>query len=174
MKHTMNTIRQATLSDIPAIRAMADVAFRHTYRAILSPQQMEYMMEWMYSAASLREQMEVQGHRYFILSVEVADVGYVSFNTEREDADTILFHLQKLYLLPEQQGRGFGALLLKHAETCMKALAGARTARYELNVNRNNSAVAFYEHMGLSKDREGDFPIGDGFYMNDYIMTKAL
>ena len=40
----------------------------------------------------------------------------------------------------------------------------------ELNVNRNNKALQFYEHMGMRKLREGDFPIGNGYYMNDYIM----
>lgn len=56
----------------------------------------------------------------------------------------------------------------------MKEIAGTRNARFELNVNRNNRAVGFYEHMGLCKDHDGDFPIGSGFYMNDYIMTKTL
>lgn len=170
----MNTIRKATPSDIPAIRKMADTAFRHTYRNILTPQQMEYMMEWMYSEASLHEQMETLGHQYFILSVEGSDAGYVSFNVEEEDDTRILFHLQKIYLLPEQQGRGLGAQLLKHAEACMKACGVTKSVRYELNVNRSNRAVAFYEHMGLCKDREGDFSIGGGFYMNDYIMAKDL
>ena len=40
----------------------------------------------------------------------------------------------------------------------------------ELNVNRNNKALLFYERMGMRKLREGDFPIGNGYYMNDYIM----
>lgn len=170
----MTTIRQATLSDIPAIRTMADVAFRHTYRDILTPQQMEYMMEWMYSEASLHEQMERLGHRFYILSVDADDVGYVSFNIEEDDNSHLVFHLQKIYLLPDHQGKGFGAQLLQHAEMRMSELAGTKSARYELNVNRSNSAVSFYEHMGLHKDREGDFPIGGGFYMNDYIMAKDL
>lgn len=44
----------------------------------------------------------------------------------------------------------------------------------ELNVNRNNKALHFYEHMGMKKLREGDFPIGNGYYMNDYIMGKEI
>ena len=44
----------------------------------------------------------------------------------------------------------------------------------ELNVNRNNKALRFYERMGMHKDREGDFPIGNGFYMNDYIMAITI
>lgn len=45
-----------------------------------------------------------------------------------------------------------------------------RLAAWSLNVNRNNRALHFYERMGMRKLREGDFPIGDGYYMNDYIM----
>lgn len=40
----------------------------------------------------------------------------------------------------------------------------------ELNVNRENRARYFYERMGMRRLREGDFPIGEGYYMNDYIM----
>lgn len=170
----MRSIRKATISDIHTIRTMANVAFRHTYREILTPQQMEYMMDWMYSEESLRRQMETQRHQFYVLSVEGEDVGYVSFNIEEKCETSVLFHLQKIYLLPQYQSQGLGTQLLKHAEVCMKEKAGDKAARYELNVNRNNRAVTFYEHMGLSKDREGDFPIGNGFYMNDYIMTKTL
>jgi hypothetical protein len=42
------------------------------------------------------------------------------------------------------------------------------------NVNRNNKALQFYEHMGMRKLREGDFPIGNGYYMNDYIMGLEI
>lgn len=44
----------------------------------------------------------------------------------------------------------------------------------ELNVNRSNRARGFYERMGMKKLREGDFPIGEGYFMNDYIMGIDL
>lgn len=168
-------IRQAYLNDIPAIKQMADIVFRHTYRDIITPEQMEFMMEWMYSDNSLQKQME-SGHIYLILSTsDKIDVGYVSINKEAESETQILYHLQKIYVLPEMQGKGLGAFLLQQAEKMMMDLAhDSKNIRYELNVNRSNPAVAFYEHMGLNKDREGDFPIGNGFFMNDYIMAKDL
>jgi hypothetical protein len=43
-----------------------------------------------------------------------------------------------------------------------------------LNVNRQNKAVDFYRHMGMYKLAEGDFPIGQGYYMNDYIMALDI
>ena len=38
-------IRRASPDDIPLIQSLAEVAFRDTYRDILSPGQMDYMME---------------------------------------------------------------------------------------------------------------------------------
>lgn len=174
-------IRKATIEDISLIQELADVAFRHTYKVILSPEQMEYMIDWMYSTENLKKQMNELGHRYLLLSDDGGNyVGYGSFNIEEHEAkngeadDCVMFHLQKIYVLPEKQGCGYGAILLNALENAMKEVAYPKRARYELNVNRNNKAVEFYEHMGLYKDREGDFDIGDGFYMNDYIMAKKL
>ena len=33
---------------------------------------------------------------------------------------------------------------------------------------------AYNEHKGMKKLREGDFHIGNGYYMNDYIMGLEL
>ena len=60
------TVRPATMADIGLIRQMAATAFPATYRHILSPLQLDYMMEWMYSEDSLRRQMECEGHVYFV------------------------------------------------------------------------------------------------------------
>lgn len=49
-----------------------------------------------------------------------------------------------------------------------------RPCMMELNVNRRNRALHFYERMGMRRLREGDFPIGDGYYMNDYIMGLEI
>ena len=45
----MFTIRKATTEDIPLIHKMAQEVFPATYADILSPDQLDYMMEWMYS-----------------------------------------------------------------------------------------------------------------------------
>ncbi len=44
----------------------------------------------------------------------------------------------------------------------------------ELNVNRYNSAVGFYEAMGFSRIKSEDNFIGAGFYMNDYVYRLEL
>ena len=161
----MCDIRRATICDIPVIRSLALEAFPHTYREILSPAQIDYMMDWMYSAESLRRQMLAEDHIYYLAYREGRAVAYLSIQPEGEH----LFHLQKLYVLPACQGMHLGTTLFEQAVKAIKELHPA-PCQMRLNVNRHNKALAFYEKMGMKKVDEGDFPIGNGYYMNDYIM----
>ena len=106
---------------------------------------------------------------WFIASADGEPCGYLSVQQEAEE----LFHLQKIYVLPRFQGLGVGEFLFRHAVEYVRSVHPA-PCRMELNVNRNNKAVGFYEHMGMKKSREGDFPIGNGYYMNDYIMQLKI
>lgn len=167
-------MRQATEADIPVIMQMADRVFRLTYAEILSPEQMDYMMDWMYSAQSLRGQICDEGRWFFLAEADGIPAGYLSFEYE----DTLpdgrkRFHLQKLYALPEYQHSGLGRMMMEYAERFLSS-ANPEGCRMELNVNRYNSAVGFYERMGLRRDRQGDFHIGHGYYMNDYIYAIDL
>ena len=163
-------ISKATGEDIMCIHDMAQVVFRHTYREILSPEQMEYMMDWMYSPANLQKQLD-EGHVYYIAYRDGKPCGYVSVQPEgTTDNGRLLFHLQKIYVLPSEQGHGLGRALFDRAVAHVREAAGRYKARIELNVNRNNPSIGFYHHLGLRILRQGDFHIGNGFYMNDYIM----
>lgn len=149
---------------------MAQAVFPATYAAILSPEQLDYMMEWMYSAESLHKQMEEEGHTYYIAYRDDGEpAGYVSIQPEGAH----LFHLQKIYVLPRFQGCSLGKLLFRQAMAAIKELH-PEPCEMRLNVNRHNKALHFYEHMGMKKVDEGDFPIGNGYYMNDYIMGMEI
>lgn len=163
-------ITKATGEDIMCIHDMAQVVFRHTYREILSPEQMEYMMEWMYSPANLQKQLD-EGHVYYIAYRDGKACGYVSVQPEGiADDGRLLFHLQKIYVLLSEQGHGLGRALFDRAVAHVREAAEGREARIKLNVNRNNPSIGFYHHLGLRILRQGDFHIGNGYYMNDYIM----
>ena len=179
-------ISKASGEDIMCIHDMAQVVFRHTYREILSPEQMEYMMDWMYSPTNLQKQLD-EGHVYYIAYRDGKPCGYVSVQPEGiADDGRLLFHLQKIYVLPSEQGHGLGRALFDRAVAHVREAVLAREvvhvrevaggctegcgARIELNVNRSNPSIGFYHHLGLHILRQGDFHIGNGFYMNDYIM----
>lgn len=165
----MFTIRKATLADIPTIRQLAEEIFPYTYREIHTPEQNDFMMEWMYSEESLRQQM-TGAHTFFIPEEDGKPIGYLSVEAEGED----LYHLQKIYLLPACQGCGYGSRLFRFAVDYVHSVHPAPCV-LRLNVNRRNTtAVNFYQRMGMYKADEGDFHIGNGFYMTDYIMELRV
>ena len=164
----MLTLRQADQSDIYVIHEMAQLVFPDSYRHILSTAQLEYMLDWMYSIPNIRKQME-SGHLFFIAYHDNELCGYASI--EQETAD--VFHLQKLYVLPHFQGAHCGSGLFKKLIDHIKT-SHPEPCRLELNVNRHNKAKLFYERMGMAVITEGDFPIGNDYYMNDYIMGMEI
>lgn len=164
----MFEIRKATKDDCPQIRQLAEQIFPATYKEIISQEQIDFMMDWMYSISNLNKQMD-DGHIYFLAYRETAPVGYVSVEQQNKD----LFHLQKIYVLGSEQGTGCGKFLFTEAVKYIKTVHPA-PCTMELNVNRENRAIRFYEHMGMHKARQGDFPIGNGYFMNDYIMSMEL
>lgn len=193
------TIIRAGVADIPQIRAMAGVAFPATYAAIITPEQTAYMMQMMYAEEVLRREMTELDIAWFIARhADGVPSGFVSIG--RDDShiataapgaaaaggvgggeaaraevatDIPLFHLHKIYVLPACQRQGLGRRLFHAAIAYAKSEAGGR-CRIELNVNRQNKALDFYRREGMHIARTGDFPIGGGFYMNDYIMAIEL
>ena len=168
MNTVTKTIRQATPGDCALIYELAEPAWKVAYSEILSCEQMEYMLEMMYSEKSLKRQM-LEGHTFFIVLCNDIPAGFISFHPQGED----LYILEKLYVHPNWQGSGAGRFLVEKAEEYIRKLhpAGKRFL-FELNVNRNNKAVDFYAHLGFRIDREVDEYIGNGFYKNDYVMRK--
>lgn len=160
--------RPASDADVALLRELAAEAFPATYAAILSPDQIDYMMERMYAAETIRREMAA-GTAWFVAEADGVACGY--FAVER--AGEALFVLQKIYLLPRFQGCGGGAGLFRRAVEYVRSIHPA-PCRLELHVNRHNRAAGFYERMGMRRLREGDFAIGGGYYMNDYIMGLEL
>lgn len=162
----MPLIQQAETSHIPLIRKLALQIWPATYSHILSPEQIDYMLDMMYSESSLDAQMK-KGSQFLIVYAENDPAGFAAYIKSGDN----IFKLDKIYVLPEQQGKGIGKQMIDHV-TDITRKQGATAL--QLQVNRNNKARQFYERLGFSVLYEKDFPIGDGFVMNDYVMEKKL
>ena len=69
----------AELNDLPLIRQLAYDIWPNTFAAILSPEQIDYMLDMMYSENAVRHQMNALNH-IFLLAVEKGKaVGYISY-----------------------------------------------------------------------------------------------
>lgn len=161
------SIKQASPADIPVLITLAEGTWSPTYRDILSREQMDYMFDVIYTEEALLQQMQ-EGQHFLIMFENSRPVGFASYS-EKYPADKV-YKLNKIYLLPECQGKGYGKLLISAVEEKAKQ-EGA--AILDLNVNRYNKAKDFYERCGYHVHQEEDIAIGP-YWMNDYVMRKAL
>lgn len=162
----MFKVLNATTAHIALIRELTFKVWPQTYAAIISSTQIDYMLEMMYSEASLKKQME-EGCQFLIIYDDDIPVGFASYQEMKPQ----IFKLHKIYVLPSQQGKGTGKFLLDHIIAEIKS---KKAKALQLQVNRHNKAKSFYERLGFVVIDEKDFDIGNGYFMNDYIMEKKL
>jgi GNAT superfamily N-acetyltransferase len=160
-------LRQAGSSDIPAIQHIASLTWPVAYCEILTPGQVGYMLSKMYSAEVLQRQMSREGHQFWLGLVNDTPAGFAGFSP----VEGLVWKLNKLYVLPGTQKTGLGKLLLQKTEEIAKD-HGALMLK--LQVNRNNNAYTFYHKHGFTVAEEKDFDIGNGFWMEDYVMVKKI
>ena len=162
-------LRPVAKDEYGKVRAIAETVWPVCYKDILSAEQIRYMMDMMYSADVIDREIKAGVHYSFVTaSGEIA--GYLAWGPC--DPNPGIAKLHKLYLLPAKHGQGIGsgAIGLVKQEV--------RTAGYrnlQLNVNRQNScAIKCYRKNGFAIIQQEDNDIGNGFFMNDYVMGTEL
>ena len=166
----MNTlsIKVASIEDIPAIVKIAYDTWFVTYQDVISQAQIEYMFGEMYTPESIYKQMDFYKHAFLILYQAEMPIGFASYGKLEEPINT--YKLHKLYLLPSEQNKGFGRILLSEVE---KEVAGLGANYLHLNVNRKNPALSFYEKLGYEIIETVDIPFAE-FWLNDFILSKKI
>ncbi|MDX1445120.1 GNAT family N-acetyltransferase [Lishizhenia sp.] len=160
-------IERIAQEEVQRIEDLARATWPDTFKEILTPDQIEYMLNWMYNVDTLKEQIS-KGHEFYIYK-DQEDLGFIGLEPNYEGASKLRIH--KIYVLPAAQGKKVGKQLMDFAEKRAQELS---LACLNLNVNRYNAAVDFYKHIGFQITKTEDIDIGEGFFMNDYVMEKAL
>jgi diamine N-acetyltransferase len=154
-----------TEKDVATIQHLANLIWRKHYPSIITIEQIDYMLNKMYSAQSLAEQM-INGHQFIILEIDKKPVGFVSVSKKTEHH----YFINKLYVDTTQHRKGLGKLLLDKIEA-----DNLDAQSFTLTVNRQNfKAINFYFKNGFVINEVADFEIGNGFIMNDFVMKKEL
>ncbi len=161
-----HTLRPASLNDIPVIQQITHATWPVAYGAILISEQLSYMLKLIYSTEALQKQMS-ENQQFYLAIRESEPVGFASFS----QTEPGIFKLHKLYVLPGNQKSGTGKFLMQSVESIIK---GRGATKLQLNVNRHNKALIFYQKNGFSILKAEDIDIGSGYFMNDYILEKQL
>lgn len=158
-------ISVAKEKDILEIQKIAHQSWQENYKNIISQEQIEYMLNVMYSKIELQSQFENKNYHYFFIENEGRKrIGIMGFEKDAKPNST---KLHRLYLLKSEKGKSFGKLAIQFLKDWTKEHGNSRII---LNVNKYNPAKDFYLKMGFTIYEVGIFDIGKGFVMDDYLM----
>jgi GNAT superfamily N-acetyltransferase len=164
----MHSIQNATVADISTIIHIAHDTWWPTYGAILSAEQIGFMLDAIYSIEKITQQITTGEQQFILLKEDGTPVAFAASSPREEDRE--VYKLHKLYCLPKTQGKGYGRILINEIVNRVKQ---AGKTYLDLNVNRYNNARSFYEKLGFEVIYEEDVPIGP-YWMNDFVMRKRV
>ncbi len=156
-------LRLANTDDIPIIRDLADAIWWAHYPDIIPPEQIEYMLDLMYSTEALRRQMTEEGVQFWLVESGALPIGFIAVGNQ----GTGSYFVHKFYLQRAEQGKGLGVVVF---QALLEQYPELRELR--LTVNRQNfKSINFYFKIGFRIEKCVDMPIGHGFVMNDFVMV---
>ena len=158
-----------TLDDADLITALANTIWYKHYPRIISTEQIEYMLNQRYRPALIRTQ--ILGHNTYwkklVLNKKIIGFSCCVLTDYPKE-----IKLDKLYLHPHHQRKGYGAILTDDIKQFMRHHVFEKLI---LTVNKNNtSAIAAYLRYGFKKSDGIVIHIGNGFVMDDYLMTMII
>ena len=166
----MHTIEKVSLESIPLIQKLSGEIWRKVYQKLISMEQIYFMQNLMYSTESIKNQIINLNHTFIILSSESIPVGFASYSVKSTEEPST-FRLNKLYLQPELHGKGLGKAMIQYI---IDEITPLGAAYLELNVYKKNPTIEFYKKYGFIITAETVIDIGNGYVMDDYIMTLDL
>lgn len=158
----------ADSTDFSTIEYIARQTWPAAYGAILTSEQLAYMLDLFYCYEALSQDVTQKNHLYFLAFLEGKAIGFAGIQHHYLPNTT---KIHKLYILPQYQRLNIGKQLLEFVSQRTKEAGGNSLT---LNVNRYNSAKLFYEKQGFTVLRSEDILLDLGYVMEDFVLTKSL
>ena len=156
-------------ADIEPVCALAREIWLQHYPGIITVGQIEYMLAQRYSPDAIRKQLQTGKAWWDKLAVDGDLCGFASYE---HGVEARTMKLEKLYVHQLFRGKGYGAALIEHVANA--AVRQDMDTLY-LQVNKyNHGSVAAYLRTGFRVANAVRVDIGNGFFMDDYVMSRSL
>lgn len=160
---------EVTAAEAEDVASLARAIWPIVYSDMISREQINYMLDWMYDPAKIREEIQSSGITWLFITLRSENVGFLAFGPV-SPGTTCFIH--KIYVSPNHQRKGIGSAALDEIE---QRATKHEASAMELRVNRSNeSAIGLYQKAGFQIIAEDCADIGNGFVMDDYIFQKAI
>ena len=158
-------LRKATEKDFDTISKLAHLIWKDHYVEIIGQKQVDYMLDKMYTRQDLMEQVYEKKHEMYIIEKDEKEIGFLSVSL---DVDSEYF-LHKFYIDQQKSNSGIGTKVLD------LLIEMINPKLLTLTVNRQNfKSINFYFKNGFKIKKVEDFDIGNGYFMNDFVMVRKF
>lgn len=167
-------IREATLADLPKLRALAISVFTITFEKANNPDDFKAFMDEAYSEAQMRKELAEPGAVYLVAEDGEQFAGYARVR-ENNEVDHYLgtnhLELQRLYADIPWQGKGVAKALM---DACEKIALDRGKDWIWLGVwEHNPKAQHYYQKHGYERFSEHSFMLGND-KQTDWLMRKSV
>lgn len=154
-------------SEIQAIATLAEEIWNQHFVPIIGKEQVDYMVDKFQSYEALKNQISREGYEYFEIFCEGKLAGYTGVHQEKD----CLF-LSKLYIHQSFRGRHLATKTLNFLTELCKERG---LHKIWLTCNKyNENTLKIYGHLGFCITDSQVADIGNGFVMDDYILTYEI
>lgn len=161
-----NIIPAKTDQQIHEIANLANEIWHQHFTDIIGEQQVNYMIEKFQSYTALKDQIQ-NGYEYFQIFTDGEFAGYTGIHEE-----THALFLSKLYIKKDCRKKH---LSTKAFHFLVQLCKERGLSHIWLTCNKYNAnTLAVYDHMGFKITDEQVADIGNGYVMDDYILTYCI
>ncbi|MFY7810251.1 MAG: GNAT family N-acetyltransferase [Flavobacterium sp.] len=162
----MISFKNLQIKDITIIQNLAHEIWNKSYLSIISQEQIDYMLNEMYSDDKIKENIS-KNHYWKIILFNEKPIGFTHFYP----IDSIMF-LSKIYILHEFQRKNIGKETIALIQ---KTSIELNLNKIQLRVNKkNNQAMNAYLKNNFKIVKEDILHLTDKYIMDDYIMELSL
>lgn len=159
----MLAFKEVREQNIDVLADLASGIWHEYWVDILSPAQIDYMVEKFQSSSAIQNQVKNENYRYYFITVEGINAGYFGVSFKKD----YLF-LSKLYIKKDYRHSGIGT---KAFEKIKEIAVQDNYKSIQLTVNKyNKNTIKAYDKWGFKTIDSVVSDIGSGFVMDDYIM----
>lgn len=153
--------------EIKELAQLASEIWHEYWPCILTDEQIDYMVEKFQSESALEFQMKNENYSYYFIIKDGIKYGYFGISRCKD----YLF-LSKLYLKKEFRHRGIGRAAFDKIKELAKNF-GYSSIRLTVNKNNKTTINAYLKYRFAIIDKAVT-DIGNGFVMDDYIMSYTI
>lgn len=164
-----NSIEQAATKEQANIVSMlAREIWNEHFVDIIGQDQVDYMLGKFQNPEVIQSQI-TSGYEYYLAFTRGKPMGYLCLIPHEPIGKMMV---SKIYVKNKTRGAGLGSELLEFAkQRSIELSLGA----VWLTVNRgNHQAIEWYKKKGFTITGQVKTDIGNGFYMDDYVMEYGL